>query len=269
MPSWISTVKFGGGIGGVMGLAKYPWLIGKLFALAFIFGGGGVLAVGLIVLSPLIPGNRQERTQRCIRGIFRGYLWMLKFLGMLTLCVDGKEMLAAGGGRIVIANHPSLLDVVALMALIPRAQCIVKHQLWNHWFLGRLMRTAGYIRNDLDPELLVDACRLALADRRSLIIFPEGTRTILGGGVHFHRGFANIATLTGAPIQTVVISCRPNVLYKGEPWWRVPPAKPVLRLSAGECLDGNFYSRYGQRSIAARRLLEYLENYYCEKTANG
>ncbi|MGB8600665.1 MAG: lysophospholipid acyltransferase family protein [Rhizomicrobium sp.] len=251
-----------------MGWRKYPWLAGKLFALAFIFAGGGALAVVMRLLLPLMPGSQQERTQRIIRTIFRGYLWMLQALGMLTFSVSGTEKLQACAGKIVIANHPSLLDVVALMALIPRAQCIVKHQLWDHWFLGRLMRTAGYISNTLEPEALIEACRQTLADGQTLIIFPEGTRTPAGSKPHFHRGVANIAILAEAPIQTVIINCTPAILYKGEPWWQVPSQRPLLQLKVGECLDKNFYSQFGRRSIATRKLMDYLENYYhahCEK----
>lgn len=252
-----------------MGGAKYLWLTGKLFALFFIFCGGGVLAIVLLLLAPLLPGDRQKRVLHCIHHIFRGYLSMLQRLGMLTLRIEGRDVLSAARGKIVIANHPSLLDVVILMAIIPDCQCIVKHQLWNHWFLGRLMRSAGFIRNDLDPERLVDVCRVALMQGRSLIIFPEGTRSVPGRPVRFHRGFANIATLTGASVQTVLICCTPPILYKGEPLCRVPPSRPELLVRAGVCLEETFYARHAPRSIASRRVMEYLEDYYRGNISNG
>lgn len=252
-----------------MGLAKYPWVAGKLIALACIFVGGGVWATTVIPLALLFPGDRKERTQAIIKRTFMFYLRLFQFLRLFIVSVEGAEGLVACGGKIVIANHPCLLDVVILMALIPRAQCIVKHELWNHRFLGVLMRSAGYIRNDLDPEALVAKCKTALDEGRSLIIFPEGTRTVPGRTIHFHRGFANIATLTRAPVQTIVITCSPIMLYKGEPWWRAPVKRPVLRVAVGECINEDFYLRYNRRSIAARRLVEYLGDYYRKMTANG
>lgn len=255
-----------------MGWRKYPWIAVKLFALAYIFVGGGILAVLMRLVMPLIPGDRQMRTQRCIRCVFRGYLQTLQYLGMLTLSVRGQDRLQASGGKIVIANHPSLLDVVALMAQVPQAQCIVKYQLWDHWFLGPLMRAAGYIRNNLEPEELLQACKKALSGGHTLIIFPEGTRTPRDGMPRFQRGVANIALLTQAPIQTVIIRCTPPFLYKGERWWQAPPRYPHMSLSAGICVEKEFYTGLGQRSIATRKLIDYLENYYhtaCEKAANG
>ena len=234
-------------------------------AFAFIFFGGGLLAVTMLPLLALLPGHRRERAQLVIHQTFRFYVTMLQRLGLLRLQIDGLDRLEHPGGRLIVANHPSLLDVVMLMALIPRAQCIVKNQLWRHPLLGPLMRRAGYIRNDLDPELLVAACQDALDQGNSVIIFPEGTRSRPGEAPRFLRGFANLATLTGAPIQLVVITCDPPTLIKGEPWWHIPPAPPQFRLVIGDRLDANIYLRYPHRSLAARKLVQFLEQYYAEQ----
>ncbi|HBM90827.1 MAG TPA: 1-acyl-sn-glycerol-3-phosphate acyltransferase [Rhodospirillaceae bacterium] len=252
-----------------MGWAKYPWLVGKLFALFFIFVGGGVLATIIVPVVMFTHHDRQEQTQNLVRVLFRFYLWLLQATKILSITFEGGQKLAQCKGAVVIANHPSLLDVVILMAYIPRAQCIVKHELWNHFFLGCLMRAAGYIRNDLPPEDLVASCRKNLQDGRCLIIFPEGTRTPIGTLPKLHRGFANIAFLTQAPIQTVVITCIPPTLYKGEPWWKVPLSPPVFSLVLGPYLDKGFYFQYGQRGIAVRKLVEYLDAYYRKMLSNG
>lgn len=238
---------------------------GTAFAFSFIFFGGGLLAATLLPVLALVPGNQRERVQAIIRLSFRFYLFTLQGLGVIRVEIEGRERLNTTGGRIIIANHPSLLDVVMLMALVPRAQCIVKHELWNSLLLGRLMRRAGYIRNDLAADELVEACRAALDQGLSLIIFPEGTRTQPGSMPRFRRGFANLATLAGATIQLVVITCDPPTLVKGEPWWRIPARKPHFRLVVDECLDANMYLRYRYRSIAARKLVAYLEAHYAEK----
>jgi 1-acyl-sn-glycerol-3-phosphate acyltransferase len=248
---------------------RYPfYLFGKIIALAFIFVGGGVLAAIISLALALFPGNQQERAQFFIHVLFRFYLRMLQLFGLIRLEVEGTEKFPAFGGTMVIANHPSLLDVVILMALIPKTQCIVKHELWERGLLGGLMRCAGYIRNDLDPETLVQACKTSLDDGRCLIIFPEGTRTSPGSLPRFQRGFANIATLTKTRIQPIFIDCSQPFLFKGEPWWHAPPQTPCFRITIGECLDANTYSMYGQRSIATRKLVELLELYYADQMRN-
>jgi 1-acyl-sn-glycerol-3-phosphate acyltransferase len=258
------------GGGHVMRWVKHSWkVLCKGIALAFIFGGGGLVTTIALPMMMLPSGSQCEHVQLLIHRLFRLYLRLIVFVGLIRLDIDDEQKLAACGGKIVIANHPSLLDVVILMACIPRTQCIVKHELWSHRFLGGLMRGAGYISNDLDPERLVASCKDSLNDGRTLIIFPEGTRTALGEPPHFQRGFANIATLTDTDIQPVFITCHPPFLYKGESWWRYPPQKPVFRVSVGESLDARSYSLYGQRSVAARKLVNLLEDYYGKQIRNG
>jgi 1-acyl-sn-glycerol-3-phosphate acyltransferase len=162
-----------------------------------------------------------------------------------------------------------LLDVVILMAVVPNAQCIVKSELWNNRYLGVVVRRAGYIRNDLEPELLIAQCRASLERGANIIVFPEGTRSAPGATLRFHRGFANIATMTGAAIQPVVITCSPRTLCKGEPWWAIPARRPVFRVLANACLEPAAYSGYRYRSLASRQLVARMEAYYAEQLAHG
>jgi 1-acyl-sn-glycerol-3-phosphate acyltransferase len=183
--------------------------------------------------------------------------------------VAGPRDLAKIGGRLIIANHPTLLDVVLLMALMPRAQCIVKHELWSSRYLGGVVRLAGYIPNNLAPESLLEACRTAINNGDNLIVFPEGTRTQPGKLPRFQRGFANIALLTAAKIQLITITCKPLTLTKGEPWWRIPERRPHFRILVGEELDTHDLLQRQERSLAARALVRYIETYYGEQLAAG
>jgi len=246
---------------------RYTWLfLGKLGALTFIFVGGGLLATTILPLLALFPGKKYDRAQSVIRMMFRFYIYGLQFLGMIRLNIKDAHKFNEFGGKMVVANHPSLLDVVMLMALIPNAQCVVKHELWNHFLLGGLVRRAGYIRNDLVIEELVAACKNSLDAGRCLIIFPEGTRTPPGELPKFHKGFAAVAILTKPLIQLVFITCTPPFLFKGEAWWHVPPQRPVFHVTMGECLDINALSSYGQPAITARSLVKSLEQHYAART---
>lgn len=238
------------------------------FAFACLFLGGCILAATLFPVMALWPDHRRERTQSVIRGTFRFYLGMLQRLSLLRIEIHGREQLSDCEGRLIVANHPSLLDVVLLMALIPNAQCIVKHQLWNNRFLGGVMRRAGYIRNDLEAEGLIDACRNSLENGSNIIVFPEGTRSVISALPRFHRGFANIATMTGAKIQPIVITCTPPTLRKGDPWWVIPDTRPVFRVLIKECLDADSYLSYRYRGVASRKLVERMEAYYAEQLAH-
>ncbi len=233
-----------------------------------IFFGGGVLALVLQPMLALFPGNRRDRTQRAIHRLFGIYLKGLQLGGLLRLKVDGIEKLSEAQGCMVVANHPSLLDVVILMSLIPRAQCIVKHQLWDHRFLGPLMRQAGYISNALPAEQMIAACSASLEAGESLIVFPEGTRSQPGQKLALQRGFAHLATMTSARILPVVITCDPPTLVKGERWWQIPPYPPLFRLVVGERLETDSFMQNTNRSLAARHLVSHLGLYFEERLEN-
>jgi 1-acyl-sn-glycerol-3-phosphate acyltransferase len=120
-----------------------------------------------------------------------------------------------------VANHPSLMDVVAIMSCIPNCNCIVKQSLLKHVLFSSIVRAAGYIVNNRAIQVIRD-CEKNFQAGRSLIVFPEGTRSPACGLRTFKRGAAQIALRTGIPIVLVVITCDPPILSKGQPWYKVP-----------------------------------------------
>jgi 1-acyl-sn-glycerol-3-phosphate acyltransferase len=259
-------------LSGIAARAERTWRLPATgFGFAVFFLGGALAAltvfpaIGLIVRD---PAARHDRTRAMIRRMFRAYLAMLSMLRVLKLEIHDAEALGRIEGKLIVANHPTLLDVVLLIALVPRVQCIVKHQLWQSRYLGGVVRQAGYIRNDLPSEALLEACRDSLAAGCNLIVFPEGTRTLPEQPVRFHRGFANIALLAGADIQTVGIRCNPMFLMKGQPWWQIPPAPPKFTVRIGTSLDIKEVSRDVARPRAARAVVSSMEKYYAGFPSN-
>ncbi|MDY0873325.1 lysophospholipid acyltransferase family protein [Dongia rigui] len=252
---------------------NYLWrLLGTGFSFAMFFGGGLVLAITVFPAIALVERDADRRgraTHAVIHHAFRLFVAMLEALGIIRVEVRGRQTLQSGGGRLIIANHPTLLDVVILMSLVPHAQCIVKADLWRNRYLGGVVRWAGYIRNDLEPEALLEACRVAMAAGKDLIIFPEGTRSRPGERLQFRRGFANIALLADAQIQLVAIDCRPIMLSKGDPWWKIPAKRSHFRILVGDRLDAADSLGYQYRSLAARHLVKRLQAYFTEQLELG
>ncbi len=252
---------------------SYCWrLFGTGLGFALLFGGGAVLAIcffPLLALKRTPVAEQAALNQRVIHYIFKFYVLLLRALGVLSITVENRAILAKGGGRIIIANHPTLIDVVLLMAILPRAQCIVKKELWSSPYLGGVMRYAGYIRNDLAFEELLRACRASLAAGSDLIVFPEGTRTSPGAPVRFKRGSARIALFLKANMQLVKIECTPLALVKGEAWWKIPPQKPLFTIKAGPYVEVGSHLEYEYHSLATRQLNRKLEGYFAESSAHG
>jgi 1-acyl-sn-glycerol-3-phosphate acyltransferase len=233
-----------------------------------IFGLGG-LAVSLTVF-PFIalliwePRKRQAAARWVIMILFRAFARLLWAMRTLDLEYRHVERLKKCSGTMVIANHPTLIDIILIISVLPNAQCIVKHQLFRNPFLGLVVRAAGYIRNDDDPEKLMEDCVESLKKGENLVIFPEGTRTRFNRDNRFQRGFANVALRAGADVQRISIQCEPMMLAKNMGWHDLPETRPKYTLIVGEQLDVAPYLEYRSMAIGARRLTTFLEEFYAE-----
>lgn len=256
-----------------IGTAEKLWRsLGTGFWLAVIGIGGSLMALclfPLVALATRDPVTRQRRIQRLVQAGFRLYCAGIRATRVADVDFVGAECLRDLRGVLIVANHPSLLDVVMIMAAAPRVQCVVKAELWKSPFFRLTVEGAGYIRNDLPPEALMQACVDTLKAGNNLIVFPEGTRTVQGRPTRFHRGFANIATMAEADLQLITITVDPPLLHKGNPWWRVPETRTRFRMEVGERLDISKFLRYRFRPLAARKLVAFLEGYYAEQCGNG
>lgn len=202
-----------------------------------VFGLGSLALVGvgfpLVRLCTRDRTTRIRRTRALIGRSFRLFIEMLVGLRAIGVRWHHRERLGRPGPMLVIANHPTLLDVVILAGWIPDAECVVKRAAWSNPFLGGVMRAADYIPND-DGEALIEACVARLRAGGTLILFPEGTRSPKGQLRDFKRGAARIALQARCPVLQVDIDCRPPFLGKGEPWYQVPDDLPCYTVTAHE-----------------------------------
>ena len=164
----------------------------------------------------------------------------------------------------MVANHPTLLDVVFLVARMPQADCIVKLGAWKNPFLRRVVSIAGYIANAEGP-VVVDACVERLRAGRSVVVFPEGTRS---AGT-FKRGAARIALRSGAQVTPVVIRCNPPALGKHQAWWGITAEKLVYTIDVGTPLAARGWIDDAAQDTprAARQLTEALREYIESRSA--
>ncbi len=182
---------------------------------------------------------------------------------------NGEDALIRSGPGLVIANHPTLLDIVVLISRLPQADCIVKKQLWDNMFLKGIVAAAGYIPNDDGPGLLSEATK-RIKKGRKVIIFPEGTRSLPERLRPFSHGFAHIAVRAPCLLWPVVITCRPSALTKGRSVFSVPHTRAQLTASAQEPLNpANYYDKADSASIAVRKVTAAVERYFEEKLEDG
>ena len=227
------------------------------------FGVGAIVVAAVTAVSARGARERRElRTQRVVHRAFRLFMWWMRCLRLCRVSWVGGERLRGTGPRLVVANHPTLIDVILLLARLPQADCIVKSAAQRNPFMRRIVTRAGYLAND-DGDALVESCAERIAQGRSVLLFPEGTRSPRDGLRRFQRGAAHIALKTGCPIVPVAITCRPPTLLKGQAWHDVPDRRPEWVLRVGAPIDPARYLGAGSTlPVAARRLTADLQALY-------
>ena len=237
-------------------------------ALSFaLFGIGGVLL--RILILPVVlhwPGPPAVRRRRARRTVGRAFWLHSQFMyrtGVLDYRFEGLERLGRPG-QMIVANHPSLIDVVFLIGHLPDANCIVKHSLWKNPCMRGPVSVAQYISNDGSAEMLERAAEV-LREGQTLIVFPEGTRTTPGKAPVFHRGAAAIAVRGAHTITPVFITVRPTTLTKAEPWYRIPHRRVQMEFRVGEDIAVADFSEGTPAPIASRRINAHLHALYARE----
>lgn len=241
-------------------MSSFPaWLKAVLLAppLYLLLLGLGLMSLGwnlvALLLHPLLPPRAGRTVGRA--GIAYGYrlFWTVaSACGMMRIDARCLATLRDERGLVIVANHPTMLDALLLVAYLPRSACIMKASLVKNIFLGAGARLARYIRNDSAHAMI----KQAVADLRNggqLVVFPEGTRTTDAPLNPFKPGVTLIAKLAQAPVQTVFIHTDSPYLGKGWPLWRVPPLPLVFTLRLGE----RFAPQADSNAMTAR-----LEQYF-------
>ncbi len=237
-------------------------------ALGFaLFGIFGVLYK--IVLIPYVRRGAPQnlsRHRQARRLVTQSWRWFTRYLvasGIVEARFEGFERLGRPG-QLMIANHPSLLDVVFILSRVPEANCIVKADLQRNPAMNSQIRACGYVPNEESMEF-VDTIHEVL-QQECLLVFPEGTRTGWDGEICFHRGVVSMGLRSARIITPLVVDMQPLNFKKGQPWYRIPLQKPVYRFTVGEDINPQSWLAEKPLPIAARRLNEYLQHYFNERT---
>lgn len=253
------------------GLGRAWRLLGTAFSFA-LFGVGG-LFLGLLVFPLLFvlqrdPRKRQRISRRCIGASFSLFIAVMKFLGVLQYEIIHPERLRNHSGTLIIANHPSLIDVVFLIAFFPQAECVVKSAVTRNFFMRNVANAANYISNQ-DPQKLISTCIERLQQGSNLILFPEATRTVPQQPLQFKIGAATVAARSGSAILPIFIRCSTATLAKGEPWYHIPKKQPrwVLEVLPVLHVDCPLPGLAAQRQVT-RDLNETLRFLFTEKLAS-
>ncbi|WP_067469219.1 AMP-binding protein [Nocardia amamiensis] len=166
-----------------------------------------LVAVGLptLLVVAVVPGLGARR------AVLRAASRSLARLTGTPITVDRAERLARLRTCVVVANHTSLLDGIALSTILPGRFTFVAGEVFEHKPLfGFLLRRAGtrFVERTEREHSVADTQRLVEEARHGecLVVFPEGGLSPVPGLRPFHMGAFVIAAQAGLPVVPVAIS---------------------------------------------------------------
>ncbi len=155
--------------------------------------------------------------------------------GKIQLATTGTTVKIQGLGHIdprksyiLVSNHQSNFDIFAFLGYLPiQFRWIAKAELFRAPFMGWAMSRIGYIPLERDSPKKAYRSMLQAAEKIkkgiSVIIFPEGTRSLDGNLQPFKKGLFLIALKSQAPILPMTISGTGKIMRKGH--WRIYPGE--------------------------------------------
>ena len=233
----------------------------KIFAITVFGVGAVILAVFVFPFIRLFTLRRKDFgvvARAYVSHTFRVFLGFLNILHVSIRKVENEDDYRNIHSKIIIANHPSLLDFVYIMSLVPNSTCIVRGGLTKTPLRGVIKQ--AYITNTTTFEDMCVECKKLTDIGCNVIIFPEGTRTPRHGKNNYKKGAARIALYCGCDVQPIFIGGSDKYgLGKHDPLWSYNHVEPYLYdfkklpvISIDEYKDLS-------EPIAAKRLTEKME----------
>jgi len=171
--------------------------------------------------------------------------------------IEGAENLSSDGPHILVANHQSWIDVLALAAHLPvDYRFVAKKELERIPVFGPAWQACGHVsidRGDLQSAIasLEKAGEMVRRERPTLIMFPEGTRSPTGEVRAFKKGAFVLAIQIGAPIVPAAILGTREIMPKGQ--WRIRPGRVRVRIGAPISVEGLGHGDRDTLSLTSHR----------------
>ncbi len=207
-----------------MGIINTRFFRGVVVLLLFALFGIGAIFIGFCIFPVIcIFAPVEKRRKYCCDVIHKAWNFFsntMQKTGTIRLKLNNpsefeKIINNEGCGKIIVANHPSFIDIVLLIGLFPNTVCMAKKELKKNFFMRNIVKTL-YLINDEDNDKLVKDAIGIMQEGFNIVIFPTGTRTTEDENLKLHKGAAFLALHSGCDIVPINISCSYKFLAKNQ-----------------------------------------------------
>lgn len=173
-------------------------------AFVLVFYVGSLFATIFVLVTAMIGGVAVRR--QAMRWA-RFHHWCTHYLLGIETRVEGA---VPRGAVLVAAKHQSMFETLELLRLLDEPSIVLKRELADIPLWGKVSRLYGVIPVDREGSAkalraMLVAARIAKAEGRSILIFPEGTRVPVGETPPLRAGFAGLYRMVDAPVVPVAL----------------------------------------------------------------
>lgn len=180
------------------------------------FGLGGIfLSIYSITLMPLIPFSKKMKMgwfHKVISKFMKSVLYTNPFVKK-KIINESKEDFSKPA--VIIANHTSFLDILAVGMLNPKICFLVNDWVYNSPVFGKAVQKADFYPVSSGIENSLEPLKKKIEQGYSLMAFPEGTRSLSNKVKRFHKGAFYLANEFNLDIIPVLIHGNSEVNPKG------------------------------------------------------
>lgn len=224
----------------------------------FIFGAGSVIIN--FILFPILKKIYDKKRYREVCSDVIHYVWKFFIFIMKSVWLFRVDIKNLGEirNKIIVATHPSFIDVLILMSIIPRTTCFVKKSLQLNPILTNIVDSI-FLTNDMEIDELKEKTKEMLDAGFSIIMFPMGTRHMYYEFPKVRKGASLVALNSGVNIVPVRMCTDDKFLFIDEPFYAVGSKRVTFTIEQEDEINISDY--YNESEIITKReLTKAIEN---------
>lgn len=201
-----------------------------------VFGAGAIILNYFVFpYISIFISEKKRRKSYCIvvHKTWKFFSDLMQKTGLIKVTFNNPEQLESLRGKIIVANHPSFIDIVILIGLLPNTLCIAKKEIKKNPFMGNIVKSL-YLINDEDNDRMLNEAVEILNQGYNIIIFPTGTRTLEDEDLKLHKGAALMALHSSVDIIPIHISCDFKFLAKHQKFYDAGERIPVYTITVNK-----------------------------------
>ena len=225
----------------------------------FVFGVGSILFNFL--LFPFIKENK-ELCSDIIHKSWRFFTNLFVVLGLIKLDIKRLNKIE---NKVIVCTHPSFIDIVILIGLIPRTTCFAKKELAHNPILKNLVNSI-FITNEVDLDELKAQSKKMLDRGFNIIIFPAGIRHRKNEYPKIKKGASLIALNANKNIVPIRIFDDTDFLFINQPFYEASDKIVTFEIEQGEEIKLDDYKNESE-IIEKKNITKAIEKalYYNKK----